>query len=158
MRIMKYIVLLLLIVLTGGCLENLLSLGQTSPVLHVNVTVEERNMTGIKGSIGLNQTNNNSVVITNIEVYGKDMPKFTAPQEVLADTFPAVYVRVIQSRGMISYLTGKDYRGPGTYSVDVGFEKEINKSIPMGIYAYTYNDNGDEMSTDSVQFNWSREK
>ncbi len=158
MRFMKYIVLLILIVLTGGCLENIFSLGQTAPELHVNVTVEEKNLTASKEFIGINQTNNNTVVITNIEVYAEKVPKFTAPQETLADTFPAVYVRVIQTKGMISYLSGKDYVGPGTYSLDIGFEKEINMSIPMGIYVHTYNENGDEMDVKNVLFNWSKEK
>lgn len=153
----KYFVILGIIVLTAGCLDNILSMGQTSPVLYINVTLEEIYLND-SNYFRLNETNNNTVIVRTIEAYAGEMPKMQAPLDNLADKFPAVYVRVIQSANLVNYQTGEDYRGPGTYNLVVGLKKEVNRTVPMNIFIRTINKDGDQMHRANLVFNWSGEK
>lgn len=157
MRFMKYFVILSLIILTAGCLDNIFSMGQKSPVLYVDITTEEINFNDSR-IIKLNENNSNSVVVNEVVIYGSELPKIKAPSESLADDVPAIYIRVIQDSVNINYPTGMDYKGPGNYNFTIGFEKDINKSIPMRIWLQTFNDTGTKMFENYFVYNWSEDK
>lgn len=160
---MKYFIILSMVILTAGCIDNILSMGQTSPVIYVDVTVKEMDLVkelGMDSSVvvRLNETNNNTAIVSKIEVYGGEMPKLSAPKESLADTFPAVYVAVVQGGRILNYQTGLDYRGPGMYNFTLGLEYNVNKSIPLNMLVRTINESGDDMHSANFKFNWSEQK
>lgn len=157
MKFIKYFVILGIIALSGGCIEQVLSGGQTSPVMYATVVVDEISINTTQ-NVKLNESSDNAVVVKSIELYGGEMPKLKAPKENLADRFPAVYIRVVQRAGLINYQTGAEYKGPGIYNFTVGFKEGLDKNNSMNVIVRTFNESGTPMFSSNFVYNWSENK
>ncbi|VVB86240.1 Uncharacterised protein [uncultured archaeon] len=136
---MKFMFILIFVfaLMVSGCIGNI---GENVPVMYVNVTVGEPNGT---------------MVIQEIEAHTGEMPKLTAPQERTPNEFPAIYVNVVQDMFPRAFQTGKDYSGPGVYNFTLGFQREINRSVPMQIIAQAINKTSDTVDLKVMNFNWT---
>ena len=159
MRFVKYISLFVIIILASGCLEKVTSMGKQEPIIYVNVTVEERDLSMAKGAYSINDTSNMTVVIAGIEAYQGEITRLFPPVNKLAKKFPAIYVHVLDGGRKIGLMSGEDYHGPGVYNFTIEFRKEVNKSRPIIILVEALNETGYDMYYNrNMQFNWSEEK
>ena len=139
----KFIILILIFFLAGGCVENLEKLRDTDvPVLNVKITMAEEN--------------NGTMVIGGIEAYAVEMPKSNAPiYDQFPEKFPAVYADIIQNVSKLNYQIGKAYDGPGTYNLTIGIEKNLTKSAPVAIVVTAVDKEGNPVDVQGIPFNWS---
>lgn len=139
----KLILLLAAVLLASGCLDRYIYGEENVPVLYVNVTMGE--------------DANGSMVVEGIEAHAGEMPRFKAPQEVYAGSFPSVQVVAVQNLSKLTYPNGQKYTGPGIYRYVLGFEREINKSKPAAIMVETIINSTEYPDVNGMRFNWSAE-
>ncbi len=138
---MRYILILALVLLASGCIEN--PTGRNVPVVYANVT--------------LSGDPNGTILINGIEASAGEMPEFNAPLEQIPKKLPAIYVSVVQNMMPITFQAGREYSGPGVYNLTVGFENPVNRSVPMVITVMVYNRTEDMVNINYLPFNWSTE-
>lgn len=140
----KFVLLLILALLAGGCIEKLKALQENVPVLNAKVTMGE----GVNGTM----------VIQNIEAFWVEMPRKNAPMDFqFPEKFPAVYVDIIQNTSKMNYQVGKSYNGPGVYNYTIGMEKELNKNAPAVLFIEAIDKTTNTVDAKEMLLNWSTE-
>ena len=107
--------LFLSIVTTAGCVDNMDKLKQTSPVLHLKLSVVEG---GDKVTLDLQKTDR---YIENVSIL-----KQTRYDKV--DSPPYIAGMVFYNNDKISYIASTPYNGPGNYTLTFAFEE--GKTLP----------------------------
>ena len=114
--------LFLSIVTTAGCVDNMDKLKQTSPVLHLKLSVVED---GDKVTLNLQKTDR---YVENISIL-----KQTRYDKV--DSPPYITGLVFYNNDKISYIASTPYEGTGNYTLSIAFKdgktlpKSSNESI-----------------------------
>ncbi len=135
------ILLVFLIIFSSGCLDKYLV---KETVLTVNYTLEG---------------NGNKSVIKDIKIYHEEVAIGQAPKDVQPAEFPATSVVVVQKMNIISYMSGKDYKGPGQYEHRVGFEKEPDRNEPIKVQITLWDENARyKLAIQAVLYNWTVSK
>ncbi len=135
------ILLVFLIIFSSGCLSNYLD---KETVLTVNYTLEG---------------NGNKSVIKDIKIFHEEVAIGKAPKDVQPVGFPATSVVVVQKMNIISYMSGKDYKGPGQYEHRVGFEKEPDRNEPIKVQITLWDENARyKLAIQAVSYNWTVSK
>ena len=124
MKMNKIIFLFLFtsIVTTAGCVDNIDKLKQTSPVLHLNLSIVEDNN---KITLNLQQTDRFTENISVLKQTRYD--KVNSP--------PYIAGIVFYNNDKISYVASTPYNGPGNYTLTFAFKngkllpKSSNESI-----------------------------
>jgi hypothetical protein len=138
----KLVLLLMLAILAGGCIEKLQGLQADVPVLHAKVTMGEEF--------------NGTMVIQGIEAYAEDIPRNKAPMyNQFPEKFPAVYIDIVQNMSKLNYQVGKNYNGPGVYDFSIGLKGNLTRSKPVAILISTVDKNSESGVYQTFIFNWS---
>ena len=104
------LVLFLSIVATAGCIDNMDKLKQTSPVLHLELSVVED---GEKMTLDLQKTDR----------YIEDMPIIKQAKYDVVNSPPYITGLVFHNNDKISYIASTPYDGPGNYNLSIVFEE-----------------------------------
>lgn len=128
MKSAKGVLLILMVLLFTGCIEQISDRFKKVDVVYVNLSVvTEENMT----------------VIRDIQANKSELTRIYAPGFVAPERFPGIYVKIKQSYNIskpdlikdISVPNGINYNGTGNYSFTVQlYENELNKTLPIYIY------------------------
>ena len=123
MKIQIVILLLFVsIVTTAGCVDNINKLTQTSPVLHLKLSIVE----------------NEDKIILDLQKtdrYIEDLPILKQTRYDKVDSPPYIAGLVFYNNDKISYIASTPYNGPGNYTLTIAFEegkllpKSSNESI-----------------------------
>ena len=124
MKINKIIILLLFlsIVTTAGCVDSMDKLKQTSPVLHLKLSVIED---GDKVTLDLQKTDR----------YTENVPVLKQTRYDKVNSPPYIAGMAFYNNDKISYIASTPYDGPGNYTLTFAFEegkllpKSSNESI-----------------------------
>lgn len=135
MKYVKIVFLIMIVLLSTGCIEEFASRFKTVDVVYVNLSVI---------------TEENKTVIRDIKAVRGEVSKMYAPGFVAPEKFPGIYVKIKQSINMskpdlvkdVSVPNGVSYNGSGNYSFTVQlYENEFNKSQPFYIYSEIIDNN-----------------
>ena len=151
MRYKKVFMLILIVLLFSGCIDQIAGRLQQVQVVFVNVTVGEEN---------------NTSVIQNISATGGMIPKLYAPGNVFPNKFPAIFAEVLQVYNVsnprtyrtISMSSGQPFNGSGTYTFTVQLvENTLNKSQPIVVYSEILDNQSKRPSRARVLLDWTEE-
>lgn len=129
MKIVKVILIISIVLLFTGCIEDIADRLKKVDVVYVNLTVFEE---GNETFISVNQA-------TMGELNKLEAPGFVAPEK-----FPGIYVKLKQASNVskpllvndINVPNGINYNGTGNYSFTVQlYENVLNESMPVYIYS-----------------------
>ncbi|HYN44380.1 MAG TPA: hypothetical protein VER35_00105 [Candidatus Limnocylindrales bacterium] len=143
--------LILLLVMFSGCVDQIAGRFQQVQVVFVNVTVGEEN---------------NTPIIQNITAKGGMIPKLYAPGNVFPNKFPAIFAEVLQvynasnprTYRTISMSSGQPFNGSGTYTFTVQLaENVLNKSQPISVYSEILDNQSKRPSRAKVLLDWTEE-
>lgn len=147
MRYGKAVILILIVLLFSGCIEEITARFQKVQVVYANVSVVMKE---------------NQTVIQSIEAKGSEVTLIDAPGVVSPGKFPAIYVEVLQvynntkALKVISLPNGQVYNGPGNYSFTVQlFEGSLNNSQPINVYSEIQQNMTRRLTRQSAWFNWT---
>lgn len=128
MKLLKIVLIITIVLLSSGCLEDIANRFKKVDVVYVNLSVVmEENNTVIKYT-GVSKGELNKI----------DAPGFVAPEK-----FPGIFIKIKQSINTsnpdllkdISVPNGISYNGTGNYSFTVQlYEDTLNESAPIFIY------------------------
>lgn len=151
MRYKKVIMLIFLILIFSGCVDQIADRFKQVQVVFVNVTVGEVN---------------NTPIIQNITAKGGMIPKLYAPGNVFPNQFPAIFAEVLQEYNVskpgtfrtISMSSGQPFNGSGTYTFTVQLvENALNKSQPISVYSEILDNQSKRPSRARVFVDWTEE-
>jgi hypothetical protein len=149
MRYKKVFMLIFLILMFSGCIDQIAERFQQVQVVFVNVTVGEEN---------------NTPIIHNITAKGGMIPKLYAPGNVFPNKFPAIFAEVLQLYNVsnprtyrtISMSNGQPFNGSGTYTFTVQLvENILNKSQPITVYSEILDNQSKRPSRARVLLDWT---
>jgi hypothetical protein len=129
MKSVKVLLIISIVLLFTGCLEDIANRFEKVDVVYVNLSVV---------------TEENKTLIKNIQASRGELNKLNAPGFVAPDKFPGIYVKIKQSINVskpnlvkdISVPNGINYNGTGNYSFTVQlYENELNETMPVYIYS-----------------------
>ncbi len=129
MKFVKVVLIILVVILFTGCLEDIANRFEKVDVVYVNLSVV---------------TEGNKTMIKDIQATRGELNKVQAPGFVAPDKFPGIYVKIKQSINVskpelvkdISVPNGINYIGTGNYSFTVQlYENELNETMPVYIYS-----------------------
>lgn len=151
MKYKKMFMLLFLVLIFSGCIDEIAERVQQVQVVFVNVTVGEEN---------------NTSIIQNITAKGGMIPKLYAPGNVFPEKFPAIFAEVLQPYNVsnprtfrtISMSNGQPFNGSGTYTFTVQLsENSLNKSQPISVYSEILDTQSKRPSRARVLLDWTEE-
>lgn len=112
MKIQILILLLFVSILaTAGCVDNIEKLKQTSPVLHLNLSVIEDD-----GKITLD--------LQHTDRFTENLSVLKQTQFDKVDSPPYIAGIAFYNNDKISYITSTPYHGPGNYTLTFAFDDE----------------------------------
>lgn len=151
MKYKKMFMLLFMVLIFSGCIDEIAGRVQQVQVVFVNVTVGEEN---------------NTSIIQNITAKGGMIPKLYAPGNVFPNKFPAINAEILQVYNLskpstlrtISYANGQPFNGSGTYTFTVQLvDNVLNKSQPIAIYSEILDNRTKRLSRARAIVDWTEE-
>lgn len=151
MNYKKVFMLIFLILIFSGCIDEIAGRFQQVQVVFVNVTVGEVN---------------NTPIIQNITAKGGMIPKLYAPGNVFPNKFPAIFAEVLQPYNIskpgtfrtISMSSGQQFNGSGTYTFTVQLAENIlNKSQPISVYSEILDNQSKRPTRARVLLDWTED-
>ncbi|PWB56912.1 MAG: hypothetical protein C3F06_00015 [Candidatus Methanoperedenaceae archaeon] len=129
MKLLKVVLIISMVLLFTGCIENIADRFEKIDVVYVNLTV---------------LTEGNETLITVNRASMGEVNKLNAPGFVVPDKFPGIYIKLKQAINAskpllvndISVPNGINYIGSGNYSFTIQLYKNtLNESMPVYIYS-----------------------
>lgn len=149
MKYKKIFILMFLMLVFSGCVDQIADRFKQVQVVNVTITVGEEN---------------NTPNIQNITGIGEMIPKLYAPGNVFPNKFPAIFAEVLQVYNVsnprtyrtISMSNGQPFNGSGTYTFTVQLnENVLNKSQPIVIYSEILDNQSKRPSRARVLLDWT---
>ncbi len=150
MKSVKVLLIISIVLLFTGCLEDIANRFEKVDVVYVNLSVV---------------TEENKTVIKDIQASRGELNKLYAPGFVAPDKFPGIYVKIKQAINVskpnlvkdISVPNGINYNGTGNYSFTVQlYENELNETMPVYIYSEIIDNKSMRPARSIIEVNFSK--